>query len=348
MDEIVFRKVKGSADLYADELAMLLGDLKAPFRKGDRVGIKLHWGERGNHSFLPPVYARVIAEWLEKKGAKPFVFDTTALYSGGRRTADDSLQTAHGHGFTREYLGCPVVIADGPDGRNIVDLPADLKHFKTVQVASVVDKAEGFVIFSHFKGHMAAVFGGSIKNISMGFASRAQKQRMHSEVRPYMKREKCTRCGTCVEVCPSGAAQLDAEGYPVYDHETCIGCAQCIALCHEMALKILWNIEDKIFQEKLIETAAVVWRRIAGRTLVINALLNIATECDCLPGDHPRMSVDLGFMGGYHPVRIDAASLQMLGIDRVEKAHPNIPWRRQFEYAKETGFYPHDPLRKRA
>ncbi|MGZ6290963.1 MAG: hypothetical protein ACXWMK_02075, partial [Syntrophales bacterium] len=60
------------------------------------------------------------------------------------------------------------------------------------------------------------------------------------------------------------------------------------------------------------------------------------------------ISPDLGFMGGYHPVEIDAESLNLIGADLFEKAHPNIPWQRQFEYAKETGFYPHDPLRKRA
>jgi len=118
-----------------------------------------------------------------------FVCDTTALYSGGRRTGSDSLKTAEKHGYTSEFLNCPIEIADGLDGRDVTDISAGFKHFKTVQVASVAENADGFVIFSHFKGHMAAFFGGAIKNISMGFASRAQKQRMHSDVRPSMKRE---------------------------------------------------------------------------------------------------------------------------------------------------------------
>ena len=36
---------------------------------------------------------------------------------------------------------------------------------------TLVQEADGFVIFSHFKGHMEAAFGGSIKNLSMGFAA---------------------------------------------------------------------------------------------------------------------------------------------------------------------------------
>jgi len=342
MSDVFFRRIKDSSDHCTKALSSLLGDIKSPFKSGTEVGIKLHWGERGNHSFLPPVYAKEIAEWLLRQGIKPFVFDTTALYSGGRRTGSDSLKTAEKHGYTSDYLGCPVVIADGMDGRDIVEIPAGFKYFKTVQVASVAEKKDGFVIFSHFKGHMAAVFGGAIKNISMGFASRAQKQRMHSDARPSMKREKCTRCGVCVEVCPSGAAKYGDDEYPVYDLDTCIGCAQCIGLCPEMALKILWNTDDKVFQEKLIETAAAVWKRIKGKSVVINALLNITAECDCLPGENPSIFNDLGFVGGYNPVAVDAESLKLIGTELFEKAHPNIPWQRQFEYAKETGFYLND------
>lgn len=343
MAEVFLRRIEGrSADQYTKELSLLLRDMKSPFRAGATVGIKLHWGERGNYSYLPPVYAREISEWLHNQGMKPFVFDTTALYSGGRRTGSDSLKTAAEHGYTADYLGCPVVIADGMDGRDIVDIPAGFKYFQTVQVASVTKNADGFVIFSHFKGHMAAVFGGAIKNISMGFASRAQKQRMHADARPSIKRDKCTRCGVCIEVCPSGAAQYGDDGYPVYDMNTCIGCAQCIGLCPEMALKIMWNTDDKVFQEKLIETAAAVWKLIEGKSVVINALLNITAECDCLPGKNPTIFPDIGFVGGYNPVAVDAESLKLIGAEHFEKIHPHIPWQRQFEYAKETGFYHND------
>ena len=342
MADLFFRKIQGSPDQYIQSLSLLLRDLESPFKRGDAIGIKLHWGEAGNRSFLPPTYTREIVQWLREQDTKPFVCDTTALYSGGRRTGSDSLKTAEKHGYTPEFLGCPVVIADGLDGRNVVELKAGYKHFKTVQAAAVVNNFDGFVIFSHFKGHMAAFFGGAIKNISMGLASRAQKQRMHSDARPSMKKDKCTLCGVCVDICPTGAAQCADDGYPAYDLKTCIGCAQCIALCPEMALRILWNTDEKVFQEKLIETAAAVWNRIKGKCVVINALLNITVECDCLPGENPVMSPDLGFVGGYHPVTVDAESLKLIGTEPFEKAHPNIPWQRQFEYAREMGFCSND------
>jgi uncharacterized Fe-S center protein len=338
MSDFLFEPIAGKDKPYVESLRRLLKQFRSPFVSGDNVGIKLHWGERGNKGFLPPDYAKEIAAWLIAQKAKPFIFDTTVLYSGGRRTAEDSLKTAASHGYSADFLGCPVIIADGMDGRDIVSIPAGYKHFETVQVGNVFDKAQGFVIFSHFKGHMVSLFGGSIKNMSMGFASRAQKQRMHSDYHPVLNMKKCTRCGVCAEICPTKAATISEPEYPEYDLDKCIGCAQCIAMCPELALEIFWNSDMTVFQEKLVETAAAVWKKIQKKTIVINSLLNITEECDCLPGKNALIGPDYGFIGGYHPVELDAESLKITGSDIFEKAHPGIPWQRQFTYAKEIGF----------
>ncbi len=338
MANILFEPLTGTKKPYVESLRQLLGKIQSPFVADDNVGIKLHWGEKGNKGFLPPDYAKEIAGWLISVGAKPFVFDTTVLYSGGRRTAEDSLKTAASHGYTAEFLGCPVIIADGMDGRNVVSIPAGYKHFKTVQVGNIFDRAQAFVIFSHFKGHMVSLFGGAIKNLSMGFGSRAQKQRMHSDYHPVLSKNKCTKCRVCVEICPTKAAHISEPDYPLYDLKKCIGCAQCIAMCPEMALKIFWNSDMTVFQEKLVETAAAVWKKIQNKSIVINALLKITEECDCLAGKNAVIGPDYGFIAGYHPVEVDAESLKKTGADIFEKVHPGIPWQRQFSYAKEIGF----------
>jgi len=309
-----------------------------PFCPGERVGIKLHWGERGNRSFLPPIYAKTIIDWLIEGKVRPFVFDTTVLYSGSRRNGKDTLETAAHHGYSEDFLGCPVLVADGMNGREVVSIPAGYRHFETVQVADIFGRTDGFLIFSHFKGHLASGFGGAIKNLSMGFSSRAQKQRMHADVRPTLEESRCTQCGICVEVCPAGAACREEGEFPTYDLETCIGCAQCIGACPEVALRILWDTDVTVFQEKLVETAAAVWRMIKDRTVLINALLNITVDCDCLPGKNPVIAPDAGFLIGDHPVRIDEESLRIIGTEPFERAHPGIPWRRQFSYAREIKF----------
>ncbi len=338
MGDLLFQKAEGVDAKSVEALRKLLDQMKAPFKAGDRVGIKLHWGERGNISFLPPALAREIVRWLTEKKTKPFIFDTTVLYSGGRRNAADSLETARQNGYSESFLGCPVVIADGMDGRKVVDLKTDYKHFKTVQVADVFSEADGFFIFSHFKGHLASGFGGAIKNLSMGFASRAQKQRMHADVRPILDTELCTRCGVCVEVCPTGAACMDDDAFPTYDLDLCIGCAQCIAQCPTVALEIIWETDMNVFQEKLVETAAAVWEKIEKKSVLVNAVLNITADCDCLPGKNPRIAPDAGYVGGCHPVEVDAESVKIVGRDVFSKTHPGIPWQRQFSYAEELGF----------
>jgi uncharacterized Fe-S center protein len=105
-----------------------------------------------------------------------------------------------------------------------------------------------------------------------------------------------------------------------------------------MALRILWGADHAVFQEKLIETAAAVWRAISKKTVLINALIKITAECDCLPGQIDIIAPDVGFLSGTHPVALDADSVSRVGADIITKAHSYLSWQRQFSYAEEIGF----------
>jgi ferredoxin len=43
--------------------------------------------------------------------------------------------------------------------------------------------------------------------------------------------EKCTHCGACTAVCPSGALSLDANAELTFDQDKCLVCELCVAAC---------------------------------------------------------------------------------------------------------------------
>jgi uncharacterized Fe-S center protein len=184
MADFFFETVAGKEKPYVESLRQLLGQFMSPFTSGDNVGIKLHWGERSNKGYLPPDYAKEIVAWLTAQGAKPFVFDTTVLYSGGRRTAEDSLNTAANHGYTADFLGCPVIIADGLEGRDVVSIPAGYKHFETVQVGSIFDKAKGTHGFSVWRIHQEYFHGFCLPRAETANAFRLSSCSETAEMHP--------------------------------------------------------------------------------------------------------------------------------------------------------------------
>ena len=49
-------------------------------------------------------------------------------------------------------------------------------------------------------------------------------------IKGYAVTEKCVKCGSCVDVCPSGA--INNRRKPVYiDQEKCIKCGKCVEVC---------------------------------------------------------------------------------------------------------------------
>ena len=50
---------------------------------------------------------------------------------------------------------------------------------------------------------------------------------------------RCTHCGACVGVCPSGALSLDVDTMKVlFDNEKCIACEFCVRACPPRAMEV--------------------------------------------------------------------------------------------------------------
>ena len=233
-----------------------------------KIGLKVHFGEDGNQNFLNPELLRP----LVKKTNATFV-ETNVLYVSKRRFTDQHIALAKEHGFNF----APIDILDA-DGEIEYDAKG-LKHFDKIKTGSHFANYDAYIIYSHFKGHGSAGFGGAIKNVSMGFASPGGKMAMHASNVPAVRNgHKCVHCNRCVQQCPANAIVL-TEGGPVIDSSKCLGCAKCIAECGFGIFSPDKFSSGEDFLEKLVEYAKVF---VEQKPMVfINVMDNISKTCDC-------------------------------------------------------------------
>lgn len=353
--KVFFTSFKESSDRNIfDKLDMLMEKLplSSVIKKDELVAIKVHFGERGNTAFIPSYYVRRVVDKIKEHKGRPFVTDANTLYVGSRSNSVDHLETAAIHGFTRDTLGCPVIIADGLRGGSYVEVEVDGKHFKRVKLAHELVKADSIVCITHFKGHELAGFGGSIKNLGMGGAARGGKLAMHSDVTPQIKKEKCIACGKCAANCPADAITIDK--FAIIDPQKCIGCGSCIVVCPTHACRNGWDTGAQKMQEKMAEHMAAFANNKKGRLAYINFIMNVSPACDCYGhADHPIVP-DIGICSSLDPVAIDAASNDLVisaaghresvlkkafppGSDKFRDIYPDVDWAWQLEHAEKLG-----------
>ncbi|MDP2939604.1 MAG: DUF362 domain-containing protein [Candidatus Omnitrophota bacterium] len=309
-------------------------------KRGDRLAVKMHFGEEGNTGFVSPEYVGIICNKISQKQAIPFLIDTNTLYRGKRTNSKDHLKLAYEHGFTKEIVGADILIPDDTNKENTTEIAINQKFIKKAKISTPIFKAKAIVSVAHFKGHMMTGFGGALKNIGMGCASREGKLAQHCDISPYVIIERCTDCSQCVVVCPSGAINV-MNKKSFIDSRKCIGCASCISACLYNAIEVDWESGADNIQEKMIEYAFAVLKDKRERLAFINFAIKITKECDCLAKDDPRISSDVGIFVSKDPVSIDKASLDLINKtcqkDIFKEAHPKRNGLKQLQYAFELG-----------
>ncbi|MGA1847389.1 DUF362 domain-containing protein [Deferribacter abyssi] len=308
------------------------------FGKNKLIAIKTHFGEFGNTAFIRPIYLRPIIEILKDLKTKPFLTDTNTLYVGMRTNSVDHLHNAFLNGFNYSTLQVPVIIADGLRGENSVKISIDGEYLDKVKLAADIVHADGMVCVNHFKGHEVSGFGGAIKNLSMGCASREGKLEMHSVTRPKVHKDKCTACGYCKVSCAAEAIKI--EGFAVIT-DKCTGCARCIAVCPEGAIGINWDETAENTSLKMAEYAYGVHKALRGKILYVTIATNISPACDCYPGNDKAVCEDIGFFASTDPVALDKACYDMVlkrvGEDPFKKIYDYIDPIVQLKHAEKIG-----------
>ncbi|MDO9632218.1 MAG: DUF362 domain-containing protein, partial [Humidesulfovibrio sp.] len=196
---------------YAERIKKLLG--RTGFAKhvtsGELAAVKIHFGERGVTGHVQPLMVRPILDELVRAGARPFLTDASTLYVGQRGEAVSHAMQAALHGYDPLLMGAPVIIADGLKGASQVALPVPGgKHFTEAFIAADIAQADLLVSINHLKGHELAGFGGALKNIGMGAASKQGKMQQHVTTGPLVDTAACKGCGACVGICSAQALAL--------------------------------------------------------------------------------------------------------------------------------------------
>ena len=322
-------------------------------RSRNLVAIKLHFGESGNTGFIRPIYIRRIVERIRELGGFPFLTDTNTLYRGSRSHSVSHIVTAIENGFAYSVVNAPIIIADGLRGSSSVQVRIDQEIFKLVDIGKEIVEADVLIGVAHFKGHELTGFGGTIKNIGMGCASRHGKLEQHSDLSPKIHRKRCIGCGECVEHCTQEAISIEEEK-AVIDPERCVGCGECIIICPNSAINVQWGRDIPIFQKKMVEYAFGVLKEKGAGALFINFLTQISPSCDCYRYTDASIVPDIGIMASTDPVAIDQASVDMVnqqtvlngsslkidirsGEDKFRGLYPDVDWAFQLDYAQKIG-----------
>ena len=294
-----------------------------------KIGLKVHFGEDGNINFLNPELLKPLVE-----KTNPTFVETNVLYVGKRRYTDSHIALAKEHGFTF----APIDILDS-DGE--IEFSCEgLKHYNKVKTGSHFNDYDNYIIYSHFKGHGSAGFGGAIKNVSMGFASPGGKMAMHATNIPAtVDPTSCVGCQRCVTQCPGNAITITENG-PVIDTEKCLGCAKCIAECSLGIFKPeRKELEEGVFLERLVEYAKVLSEK--KPMVYINVMDNISKTCDCSSKAPAPFMEKIGAVASNDIVAIEMACHQLTaakyGNDDAFKEVNGVSGFGQVQYAHQLG-----------
>ena len=284
---------------------------------GKYVAIKMHFGEPGNLAFLRPNYAKAVADVVKELGGKPFLTDCNTLYVGGRKNALDHLDSANLNGFNSITTGCQILIADGLKGTDEELVPvAGGEYVKEAKIGRAIMDADIFISLSHFKGHEAAGFGGTLKNIVMGCGSRAGKMEMHSAGKPHVDQDLCIGCKQCAKICAHGAPQFE-DKKAFIDHNKCVGCGRCIGVCPKDAVLPASDESNDILNCKIAEYTKAV---IDGRpNFHISLVIDVSPYCDCHAENDAAIVPNVGMFASFDPVALDLACAEAVNKQPVIK-----------------------------
>ena len=173
-------KVYFTKEITSESLVKIYESLNHELK--GKVAVKISTGEPGGHNFLNPNLIKALVTKLNGT-----IVECCTAYAGKRMHPSDHWQAIKDHGFY-DIAPCDIMDEDGE-----IKIPINGgKHLKGINyVGSHIKNYDSMLMLSHFKGHIMAGFGGALKNMSIGVASKNGKARIHSAGKTTVLGECC-------------------------------------------------------------------------------------------------------------------------------------------------------------
>lgn len=140
-----------------------------------KVACKLHSGEDGNQNYVKPEFVKPIIDYVHGT-----VVECNTAYGdafgGVRDNTESHLKLIEKHGWNK-YFDVDLMDAEGDD---LVVEVKNGKQLKENHLGKNIKNYDSMLVLSHFKGHPMGGYGGALKQLSIGCASREGKALIHS------------------------------------------------------------------------------------------------------------------------------------------------------------------------
>ena len=140
-----------------------------------KVAVKVHSGEKGNQNYLHPEFWKPMVDRV-----KGTIVECNTAYGdatvGVRDHTDSHLKLIKEHGWDK-YFDVDLMDGEGPD---VVWPIPNGKVLKENYLGKHIENYDSMLVLAHFKGHPMGGYGGALKQLAIGCASRAGKALIHS------------------------------------------------------------------------------------------------------------------------------------------------------------------------
>ena len=297
---VYFQTVSSGSDWNSTAqivLEKLISDQKLQLEP--KITLKIHTDQPGNISFIKPIYMKALINYLLRQNIK-LTFMETNTAGGPRSQGKNHRQIAKKHGFTI----IPFLIADGEDGNDHVLVPIkNTKHFKACKIARHLYQSPQTIIISHFKGHCMTGFGGAIKMLGIGYASKRGKIEAHSV--HHIPEDQTIDWKKAIKRQDPKTGKVDWNGAYVYS--------------------------NLAFMQRTAEYALAATK---PNDIHLVYAVNLVDNCDCDSQAMTPLYPDIGIFASSDPVAIDKAILDMIDHREGQATY----WGRSiFPYAEKIG-----------